>query len=486
MLRHLIKKELLDHVQSSRFLILCAISWIVIGVSFMDGVAYHNERVASFRLAETASDERVGQIIDADDSILQNGFYWAELFNLGYLLHKPPGDLGVFARGPEPVLGTTMRIGGEPDRRLTRSPAAMEPLSALFAPLDFTAVVRIVLALFVLLLTYDAVSGEKERGTLRLLSSFPMPRYVLVLSKAVGAAVVVSVALVPPLLLCTGLLPVAIGSSLDGSLLARVGILVGGFLLYLIVTSFAGLLGSSLASRSSTSLLLLMGYWVAGVVLLPRVSLVAAELLRSPPVVAEYEARKAAVQREGWQETLKERQEWQEDYRAQHGESHWETPEGREAFFMRILEISQEKRPRLRAERDRIEQEFRNRFDGWMATGEALARLSPAFSLQKAAVSLAGTGQARHQSMLRSLRAHHDVHTDWVAATFNRDALRRTYPEKYGALVWEVEELPRFTIESRKEPGEVQAAMFDLSMVALWGILFAAAASVFMLRYDVR
>ena len=52
----------------------------------------------------------------------------------------------------------------------------MEPLQRVFPSLDLARVVQVVLSLFVLLLTYDAVCGEKDAGTLRLFGSFGLPR----------------------------------------------------------------------------------------------------------------------------------------------------------------------------------------------------------------------------------------------------------------------------------------------------------------------
>lgn len=54
-----------------------------------------------------------------------------------------------------------------------------EPALGGFPPLDLGLVVQLVLSLFVLLLSYDSVCGQKEIGTLRHISSFSLQSSVV-------------------------------------------------------------------------------------------------------------------------------------------------------------------------------------------------------------------------------------------------------------------------------------------------------------------
>ena len=61
-----------------------------------------------------------------------------------------------------------------------------EPLLAIFRFLDLEFLFQVVLTLFVVVFAFDAVSGEKERGTLRLALAGAVPRLTLVLGKLGG------------------------------------------------------------------------------------------------------------------------------------------------------------------------------------------------------------------------------------------------------------------------------------------------------------
>ena len=95
-------------------------------------------------------------------------------------------------------------------QRLRRSPVEAEPLLGAFPPLDLGLVVQVVLSLFVLLFTYDAVCGDKEGGTLSLVASFAVPRHRLLVGKFFGALIPTLTAFGLPLLLgvsVMGLMP---------------------------------------------------------------------------------------------------------------------------------------------------------------------------------------------------------------------------------------------------------------------------------------
>ena len=75
------------------------------------------------------------------------------------------------------------------------------PIFAVFRFLDLEFLFSVVLSLFAILFAYDAVNGEKERGTLRLFFLVaPYRADTYILCKLVGAFVALGIALVVPIL----------------------------------------------------------------------------------------------------------------------------------------------------------------------------------------------------------------------------------------------------------------------------------------------
>ena len=55
-----------------------------------------------------------------------------------------------------------------------------DPLPVMFPLIDLTFIVTILLSLAALILSYDAVCGEKEDGTLKLMLANGLPRFKIV------------------------------------------------------------------------------------------------------------------------------------------------------------------------------------------------------------------------------------------------------------------------------------------------------------------
>ena len=487
MINHLLRKEILDQFLSLRFLILAALAWLVVGVGFYDGIAHYRSSVNAYREAQTATEERIQQLRDADGRISPTRWYYAELFGQGYLAHKPPSAMSLFVRGLAPVLGRTLRVkGGFTERRLTRSPVAEAPILEFFPSMDLGLVVQVVLSLFVVLLTYDAICGEKETGTLRLIASFPVPRDQILLAKLTGALAAVLTAFGLPLLLGVAVVLALPDVNLTGSELIRLGMIAAVTGVYLATFTCAGLLVSALTHRTATSFVLLLTFWVAAVVVVPRLSLIVADAALPAPSAAEFEGRKRVVYWEEDRARLARCIAWARDYEGATGRSHWVSPEGREAWYFMLQETKQQQRETAVSQRSRLEEAFRNRYDAWLGLAATMARFSPAFALSNASIRLAGTGMDRHKRFLRFCGAFLDRQHMWTHKTFLRGGLQRDHPGKYGAYRWDISDMPRFDYHDVWPVEDIRAAVTDIAILVFWGAALALGGYVAMRRFDVR
>ncbi|OGG55487.1 MAG: hypothetical protein A3F84_18750 [Candidatus Handelsmanbacteria bacterium RIFCSPLOWO2_12_FULL_64_10] len=288
---HLIRKEILDQILSLRFMVLSIIGVLSIWLSLYDGYAYYQARLRDHRLAQAMTSDRLSQIKDAG---------WSELQYVGFEEHKPPTPMSIFIRGLDPTLGRSIsnagsNVSGPEVRHLRWSPAEAEPILGMFPPLDLGLVVQVVISLFVLLLSYDAVCGEKEGGTLRLTASFPVPRHRLLLGKLVGVLVPALAAFGLPLLLGIAVILALPEVKITDLEWMRLTLIFGAFGLYLSAFVCAGLLASCLTHRPATSFVLLLAFWVATVVVIPRLGLIAAEAFRPAPTLREQYQERSAV-----------------------------------------------------------------------------------------------------------------------------------------------------------------------------------------------
>ena len=193
-----------------------------------------------------------------------------------------PSPLGFLSIGSDKKLGNTIwSISFREVPREAVGQSGGSVLMDMFPSLDMALIIRVVLSLLALMLAYDAISGERERGTLAVTLSNSIPRHHVLLGKLLGGMISIAIPLATGLL--TGLLVVLLYGSaiLDGSAWIRIGLVFLCSLLYLSTIFMMGILVSARTRRSATSLVILLFIWVVLVVLWPNMgSYVARQTLK--------------------------------------------------------------------------------------------------------------------------------------------------------------------------------------------------------------
>ena len=144
----------------------------------------------------------------------------------------------------------------------------------LFPTIDLGFCIGVVLSLAALLFSYDAITGEKESGSLKQMLSYPVSRAAILLGKWLAIFATLSIAAMLTLGYGVLLYKVLPGSSfsLTASDWETLGLILLTSLIFLSTFSLLGLFVSSLASKSATSLAILMLIWVIAVFVFPNVS----------------------------------------------------------------------------------------------------------------------------------------------------------------------------------------------------------------------
>ena len=478
MLGHLLRKEILDHILSLRFLTLTVLGTGIIALSLYSGYGYYRDSLADHRLSETLTESHRAYLIEANDM--------GTAGDVGYPTSKPPTAMSIFVRGIEPTLGRTGYIAYQHARRLKFSPVAEEPTLGIFPFLDLDSVVKMVLSLFALLLTYDAINGEKERGTLRLLSSFPIARVQVLVAKILGALIPTALAFGVPLVAGIGIVLMLPDVQFRGPELARLTYIVVGFALYLTVFICAGIFASSLVYREATSFVILLFFWVVVVAIVPRLSLIAADVIRPAPSRQQLQANLRAMSRENTRTRFKQQIEWENDYEQKTGEPWYRSSEGREARQEMRLRVRDAMRKKAQPETERLEEAFENQYNARFDLAMLIARMSPKFALDQMTIKLAGTGIGRHKRYLNAFDDTRDAHGVWYWKELNQDQLSKANPKKYGEYQIDYTTVPRVVYRDVWPDTDLQAGIVNLGLLALWCVLCFVGAHVSMLRYDLR
>ena len=156
--------------------------------------------------------------------------------------------------------------------------------------LDITFLITFFLSLFILLISYDSVNGEKKTGTLRLLLTFPIKRQSFVLKKILGVFIFVAVTFSIPYILSILCLVLIYANMLTGSFFLSAFFYWFLVMLFIFFFSLMGIFVSVCTMAPSRSLVFSLLVWILFCIVLP----ISWDYLVSPKL---YEDRLKQLQR---------------------------------------------------------------------------------------------------------------------------------------------------------------------------------------------
>jgi hypothetical protein len=135
------------------------------------------------------------QILEQD---LREASSWMGLNNKVY---RKPDPMQIFVSGVNNDIGRLSSVSNFDEIKLRSSIYSTDTIFAVFRYIDFVFIVQVVLSLFAILFTYDAVNGEREAGTLQLTFSNAVPRAQYIFAKFIGSGLGLVVPLLIPIML---------------------------------------------------------------------------------------------------------------------------------------------------------------------------------------------------------------------------------------------------------------------------------------------
>ena len=228
----------------------------------------------------------------------------------------PPSPLAALVTGVSNDIGRSVEVQGRGELSLENSFYSDETAAAVFRLLDLEFVFTIVFSLFAILFCYNAVNGEKEDGTLRLLFSNSLPRHRYMLGKIIGSFLALGVPLLIPILIGC-LLFIVVGIPMTGDDWLRLAGIVACAILYFGVFVMISIFVSALTARSSNSFIILLVVWILAVLVTPRAAVLYAGRAVEVPSVDDIAYQKRQLLTQLIREDMKEiaRMSWVSSWR---------------------------------------------------------------------------------------------------------------------------------------------------------------------------
>ncbi len=468
MLKDIIKKEILETITSPKFVFTFLLCAVLILLSIYTGIATYRSEQKEYTAA-----------VGLNKKNLEAQTSYATLAGLGTKINKPPQVLSAIASGISEAVGRVASVNIAYDPNLIDSKYESNPVFSVFGALDLTFIVKIVLSLFAILFTYDAIVGEKERGTLKLTLSNKVPRDRLIMGKVIGGYISLLIPLIIPLILSMLILLVTPNISMAGGDWIRLLLMFLMFFLYLSVFFTLGLLVSARTNKSSTSFLVLLFIWVVFVTIIPKVSVLTAAQLNPIPSVHEVTAKKDAFLQQIQAESTKQYMDWIKVNTPK-------TPEDQKTFqdrFKKYIEVlQQESTAKIDANNAAFERDYQARKTSQERLAINISRISPASALMFSTMSLARTGLDEHDQFLASIRAYKPIWTKWLNARLMKN-FSFTGGDQ-GKI--DLAEMPQHKYEAESLSKSLARTLPDFGLMVVLIIVFFAGAYVSFLKYDVR
>lgn len=470
MILHIAKREIYDNLNSLRFALTTVLLLALMLTNAVVHLREHPKRVQKYNDAVSAYQNRL--VSYANESL-----YLLAQQGPGDL-HKKPSPLHFCAAGGDSFLSSTINAGDPAvySEDLTgvwklSYPSAtpnLENVRPDVINIDWGFIIGYVLSLIALLFTFDSISGERERGTLRLILGNSIPRYTVLIGKFLGALISVSIPFTLAILMNLSVISTSNAVHLGAETWSRLGIIFFISILYMSLFLVLGLLVSARVRQSAVSLVILLLAWVTLVVFMPKtLASIAGEI--SPPISP----------REVWQRYRQLHQELDNKYEDQvfwSAELDQRTLTARSEYFAKHAALDE------RSNEERLIQQI-NQFQ----YARSITSFSPAIIVQGLFESFAGTGFERQLQFVENTQRYARQFREFVVDRDRADpkslhliGVREGMSEK----PVNPEAVPKFedSLSLRKD---VNVAAVDLLLLMLFVMILLSGAYLAFVRVEV-
>lgn len=266
------KKDFLLNLLSVRFIIGFVLCLLVIPFTIIVSVDNYENQVRVYKIEQAQADKE-----------MKESRVWS---HVRPTVVQEPEPLSIFSTGIISNIGNKVKIafGKYPlfpeGHTLTRD----NPLLNAFFSIDFSKVIAILISLLALVFSYDAITREREDGTMKLTFTGQVSRISFLMGKLLGLLLT----LLPILLFCYLLACLIIVVNPEISFSASDW---GGLLLllltsviYMLVFLLLGMFISSRVTHSSSSIIISLLCWIWFLFLMPNIATYLAQSISKAPL----------------------------------------------------------------------------------------------------------------------------------------------------------------------------------------------------------
>lgn len=484
----LIWKEIVETILDLRFVIVTVLFIVLIPLGMYVGRKDYERRLANYHREHQMYRQHYGNRVHAD--VEAQGF-------------RPPPILSMFAMGIDsfiPEKAITTRAGlvrGEKQAGIDN------PQALLFGKADFLFNVSFIVSLAALIFSFNRVSGEKEKGTLRVMISNPIPRAHILFAKILGNYAALLIPFVAALLIALLILTLSPDIALfSARFWPAMSVIVLVTLLLILAMVSLGICISTLTRSSAASIMVVFLIWVIAVLGIPKISPMIAEAVYPVESKSVANLRQQVAREDIEKEFDQKKRQLYEQCRTEFGLNPRNVSSGgrigeaaqkaNAKYDREVVTLDGECARRVAATIRRYEQDYRNKRAVQTSIAVNVSRLSPISCYTYLIAGLSGTGPAEPDRFKRNAQRYQDQ----VKEAIYDNYIVRRYGNTTGSSASSVDRVDGFNESEAVVPDmtyqyttlaeTLQASWPDLALLFLFNLVFFAVAFLRFNKYDVR
>ncbi len=466
-MRDIFKRELLEQLTSFKFTAGLVIVLVLFGVSGAVFSQRYKNEVTEYRNVQQRWEQELAQRKKLDDLPQQD-----------FQVLKVPLKTAFLASGGQDRLPNayrfTIRIWG--DQPATSRAFSRNAFIESFQALDWSFLAGTAFSILALVFVYDSVSGEKARGTLKLLQTYNLSRGSILVGKLLANLATLLVMLLAGMLLSLLLLVLVGQIDLSAAEWGRAGLFFVYSAVYMTLFLCLGLLLSTVTHRPASSMVLAVMVWAVSIVVLPGMGTLVIQQVRKLPTQNEVNERSRKV--------------WDIINAEYKGDS--STWRGREMGkadnyqFEKVSTEAQNKRKRLQEAiwEDYLRQKFQQ-----ARIVRAISSISPTSLFEYGAESLNGTGVLRDELLVRQGHQYRRTLEEWIRQRDLADpeSIHLYFQPGYLSLKpLEASSVPRYQFRESSLAEGLRDAVWRVMILSAETLVMGFGALLAFQRYDVR
>ncbi len=475
MLRNIIQKEILSNIFSSRFLVTFLLLVIIV---FATSVILTNDYIQKLDEFSRRQNEIENYLRD-----------YAHFNRIGSIINPAPPPLPFYSM----IRGISVEVNIEEFDN--------DPLPVMFPLIDLTFIVTILLSLVALLFSYDAICGEKEEGTLKLMLSNNISRAKVLLGKTVGGTLTLLIPFTFSLALSLIVILMNPRISWKGSDWGALGLIFFSAVLYVTLFYCLGIFISSRHKTGSSSIMTSLFIWVLFILVIPSLTPYVASFFAKTPskitidreVSRIYNTERDALGNKLSKERSQEVQLKYPNYESRLSKEETQMriandPEFKKAYeeMRKVVNEAWNEANRIQGEKaNLILEDQYNKIKSQTKLSIYLSMMSPLSSFTYLATDLSATGMRSSKHFERIVERYWDSFRDY--APKKRAALLEKDPTMdVSNSPVDVSDMPRFQYTHERLLDRIEGILPFLTVLIIFNILFFSAAFFSFIRYDVR